>query len=222
MVIKLIDIYNNVAGQAWSMFDAEIESEDEFETSLLSSIQKALTELWCVYPYPFRYKTHNIATQPGVSSYDMPDGNIIKKTIGNVQKYSVKLKNHYLEYLSDLSEVDYASSIPEYFYIQNDKIIFVPVPDDIYNIEIEYLTLCIGKDFEGKKIFNLKKGSDYIEIPEKYEALFTNALITKSMVYAIAAISDENYSGYETQFAEAYKRLIQYCKGIDTEVWITW
>lgn len=138
MAIKLIDIYNSVAGQAWSMFDAEIESEDEFESSLLSSIQKAMTELWCAYPYPFRYKTHDIATISGVSSYDMPDGNIIKKTIGNVQKYSVKLKNHYLEYLSDLSVVDDSSSIPEYFYIQNDKIIFFPVPDDIYNIEIDY------------------------------------------------------------------------------------
>lgn len=79
MAIKLIDIYNSVAGQAWSMFDAEIESEDEFESSLLSSIQKAMTELWCAYPYPFRYKTHDIATISGVSSYDMPDGNIIKK-----------------------------------------------------------------------------------------------------------------------------------------------
>lgn len=222
MAIKLIDIYNSVAGQAWSMFDAEIESEDEFESSLLSSIQKAMTELWCAYPYPFRYKTHDIATISGVSSYDMPDGNIIKKTIGNVQKYSVKLKNHYLEYLSDLSVVDDSSSIPEYFYIQNDKIIFFPVPDDIYNIEIDYITLCIGKDENGNNIFNLKKGSDYINIPPKYEALFTNALITKSMVYAIASRNDENFSGYEEQFAEAYKRLIQYCNGIETETWISW
>lgn len=222
MVIKLLDIYNSVAGQAWSMFDAEIESEDEFESSLLSSIQKAMTELWCVYPYPFRYKTLNITTKSGVSFYDMPDGNITKKTVGKTQKYSVRINNHYLDYLTDLSEVDDTIGLPEYFYIQNDKILLYPIPDNTYDVEIEYLTLCVGKNELGENIYNLTKGSDYIDIPAKYEALFSHALITKSMVYAIAAISDENYSGYETQFNEAYKRLIQYCKGLDTEARILW
>ena len=47
-MIKYIDLYNDVTGQPWSMFDGDVESEDEFESTVKLSIQKAL--LRRVYP----------------------------------------------------------------------------------------------------------------------------------------------------------------------------
>ena len=64
--------------------------------------------------------------------------------------------------------------------------------------------------------------SDYIDIPERYEILFENALITLTMVYAIASESDENYAGYLKQYNDAYKLLIEFTKGIELDKRIGW
>ena len=56
MTLTFLDIYNEVAGQAWSMYDGDAESVDEMESALKSSINKALSEIWCSYPFPFRIK----------------------------------------------------------------------------------------------------------------------------------------------------------------------
>ena len=53
MTLTFLSIYNDVAGQAWSMYDGDAESSEEMESALKSSINKALSELWCSYPFPF-------------------------------------------------------------------------------------------------------------------------------------------------------------------------
>ena len=60
MTLTFLTIYNEVAGQAWSMYDGDAESVDEMESALKSSINKALSEIWCSYPFPFRIKTMTI------------------------------------------------------------------------------------------------------------------------------------------------------------------
>ena len=62
-MITLIDLYNEITGQAWSMFDGDVEAQDEFETSVTTSIQKALSSIWCSYKFPFRNKTQNFKTK---------------------------------------------------------------------------------------------------------------------------------------------------------------
>lgn len=221
--LSLKNIYNKVAGQAWSMFDGEVEDKDEFESSLLSSIQKALTELWCSYPFPFRIKDHNITTSSGKNNYDMPNGNILQKKIDNSQKFCVRVVGgSYLELIDDYSTLDDKQGEPVGFYVKNDNLCIYPCPDKEYKIEIEYLTLEVGKNIKGEPIFDLVEDDDYIDIQPKYEKIFENALITKSMVYAIASRTDENYSGYEEQFEKAYKILIRYCKGLKINSRISW
>ena len=41
MTLTLLDIYNNVTGQSWSVFDTDIETKEEFDSGVLTSIQKA-------------------------------------------------------------------------------------------------------------------------------------------------------------------------------------
>lgn len=79
MTLTFLTIYNEVAGQAWSMYDGDAESVDEMESALKSSINKALSEIWCSYPFPFRIKTMTITTREGVNEYATPNGNILKK-----------------------------------------------------------------------------------------------------------------------------------------------
>ena len=222
MTLTFLDIYNEVAGQAWSMYDGDAESVDEMESALKSSINKALSEIWCSYPFPFRIKTMTIAAREGVNEYETPNGNILKKTVSGTQVYSIRIGTDYLEYLDDYETFEVKSGKPTGFYISNENIYLYPTPDNVYTVTIEYLTLAIGEDDFGSAIYSLQKEEDAINIPEKYEIIFKNVLITKSMLYAIASETDENYSGYKEQYDKAYKILLNYTSGLEKERKIYW
>lgn len=222
MTLTFLDIYNEVAGQAWSMYDGDAESVDEMESALKSSINKALSEIWCSYPFPFRIKTLTIATREGGNEYETPNGNILKKTVSGTQVYSIRIGTDYLEYLDDYETFEVKSGKPTGFYISNENIYLYPTPDNVYTVTIEYLTLAIGEDDFGSAIYSLQKEEDAINIPEKYEIIFKNVLITKSMLYAIASETDENYSGYKEQYDKAYKILLNYTSGLEKERRVYW
>ena len=222
MTLTFLDIYNDVAGQAWSMYDDDAESVDEMESALKSSINKALSELWCSYPFPFRIKNMSFVTREDVNEYATPNGNILKKTVLGKQVYSIRIGKNYLEYLAEFETLETKSGTPTGFYVSNENIYLYPTPDKAYTVNIEYLTLAIGEDDFGTAVFSLVNDEDTIDIPEKYENIFKNALITKSMLYAIASEQDENYSGYKEQFDKAYKILISYTAGLDKEKRVYW
>lgn len=222
MTLTFLTIYNEVAGQAWSMYDGDAESVDEMESALKSSINKALSEIWCSYPFPFRIKTMTITTREGVNEYATPNGNILKKTVSGKQVYSIRIGTDYLEYLDNYETLKEKSGKPVGFYVSNENIYLYPTPDDSYTVNLEYLTLAIGEDDFGTAIYFLQNDEDAINIPEKYENIFKNALITKSMLYAIASETDENYSGYKEQYDKAYKILINYTSGLEKERKVYW
>ena len=222
MTLTFLDIYNEVAGQAWSMYDGDAESVDEMESALKSSINKALSELWCSYPFPFRIKNMSFATREDVSEYATPNGNILRKTVLGKQVYSIRIGKNYLEYLDEFDTLETKSGTPTGFYVSNENIYLYPTPDNVYTVNVEYLTLAIGEDDFGTAVFSLVNDEDTIDIPEKYENIFKNALITKSMLYAIASESDENYSGYKEQYERAYKILLDYTFGLKKERKVFW
>ena len=222
-MIKFIDLYNEITGQAWSMFDGDVEAQDEFETSVTTSIQKALNALWCSYDFPFRERTHLITTRANSNKYVAPIGNIIKKTSQGKKVFAVKCDyNKYLEYDPDIELLEPKTGKPEKFYIKNDEVYLYPTPDNRYLVTIDYLSLYLACDSEGSEKATLVDDEDYINIPERYEQLFKSALLPKAMYYAIASETDENYSGYKEQYEEAYKLLIKYSRGIDIDKTIGW
>lgn len=214
MAITYLNLYNDMTGQAWSMFDGDVESIDEFEKSVTTSIQKALNNLWNGYSFPFRERTLTIRTKNGVAVYATPNGQIQKKVINNKEVYTVKLDNSFLEEEPDYEILEEASGKPEYFFLKNDKIYFYPTPDGVYTIDIDYATIFAAKNKKGISKATLENEEDYIDIPEKYEQLFRSALLPLAMAYAIASETDENYSGYMKQYNDAYKVLVQNTKGL--------
>lgn len=222
MSIKLIDLYNEITGQAWSMFDGDVEAIDEFEKSVTTSIQKALGNLWNGYDFPFREKTLSFRTKVGKIAYQTPNGNIIRKTIKNKTVYMVKLGNKFLSYNPDCEIFDEESGEPEYFYLKNDEICLYPIPDSTYTITVDYNTIFAARSKTGMSKATLEAEDDYIDIPAKYERVFLNALLPFAMTYAIASETDENYSGYMKQYKDAYKILLNETKGINKEKIIGW
>lgn len=208
MSITLLDLYNMVSSQSWSMFDNDAEETEDFEPVLLTAINKALVEIWCSYPFDFRKKQKEILTQKFINKYNLPDGSIETKMTKNGERYAVMCGRKYIDFIEYPEELDFLAGKPEGFFIKNDKLSFYPAPDKTYKIMISYLTFAIGVDSDNRPIYALRDATDKIVIPLKYEQLFINALISKSMMYALSSPSDENYLGYSIQFEKAYKLLI--------------
>lgn len=222
MTLTLINLYNECASQPWSMFDSGAESIEDFESAMKISINKAVSYLWNQQPWSFRIQKRNIKTKINQASYNLPDGNLIRKTINGVQRYGIKYNKTYLEYAFDCDLLDELKGEPEKFYIEADKLYIYPVPDDIYQINLSYLLLPYGLNKDEEEIFELVNEDDYINIPEKYEALFKNCVISLAMMYAIADESDENYSGYKQQYDDSLNVLLKYCKNSVIDRFIVW
>ena len=99
MTLTFLDIYNSTASQAWSMFDDEVGSKNEFENALISSINKALSDLWCSTDFPFRRRTDEIIIMDGAVEYDLPAGNLVSRTFEGKEGFCVSLDGKYLDYI---------------------------------------------------------------------------------------------------------------------------
>lgn len=212
MTLTFLDLYNECAGQPWSMYDADAESIDDLETALKTSINKALSYLWNLQDWSFRITSTNIKTRINKSNYTIPDGIILKKTIKGAEKYLVKYEDTFLEYEPDYEVLEPQEGEPESFYVEGENLYIYPTPDNTYTINIRYLMSTVGLDADYNPLYELVNEDDYIDIPEKYEVQFKNCLISLAMMYAIADENDENYSGYKKQYEDALNTLNKYCK----------
>ena len=212
MTLDFLSLYNECAGQPWSMYDSDAEAIDDLESALKISINKALSHLWNLQAWSFRYANTTINTRANKSDYAVPDGNIVNETIGGVSRHFIKYDNKFLEYMEDYELQEEKTGEPENFFKRGESLYIYPTPDKAYKIAITYLLLPYGLDVNDNYLYELKNEDDYINIPEKYEAMFKNCLISLSMMYAIAEETDENYSAYERQYKDALSVLMQYCK----------
>ncbi|MCD8378548.1 MAG: hypothetical protein LUB59_07155, partial [Candidatus Gastranaerophilales bacterium] len=185
------------------------ECTDDFDPALISSINKALVEIWCSYPFDFRIKNMNILTQKYYNKYNLPNGSIIQKTTSDGEQYAVMYDGDYLEFIENPETLEAEYGEPEGFFIKNEYICFYPIPDKMYKINIEYASFAVGVDADNQAIYALRDDTDTIEIPAKYEQLFLNTVISKALMYAFASLSDENYEGFSVQYEKAYKLLIK-------------
>lgn len=212
MTLTLLDLYNECASQPWSMYDAEAESIDDLEGALKISINKALSHIWNLHDWSFRYTDMKLNMTKGRKSYSTPDGIIAETVIDKKTKHCVKYNKKFLDYVDDYEVKEEKAGEPEGFYKKGEQLYFYPTPDQSYQVEITYLLMPYGLDEEGAYVYELKNEDDYVNIPEKYEAMFKNCLISLAMMYAIAEETDENYSSYERQYNDALMVLMDYCK----------
>lgn len=221
-MITFLELYNEVAGQPWSMFDADAESEDDLESALKTSINKAASYLWNLQAWSFRIKEQKSRLVAGKNVLPFPNGKLLKETSNNRTTYGIKCEGKILEYLDDTTDLQQKEGTPEYFYIKGENIYFYPIADKNYQIEMSYLLLPYGLNAEEDEIYELVNEDDTLNIPEKYSALFRNCLISLAMIYAIADENDENHSGYLKQYQDALMTLIDYCNTPLTDRKVYW
>lgn len=217
MVLKFIDLYNECAGQPWSMYDNDVEDKEDFETAMKISLNKAISYVWNLHPWTFRKNTLRLKTKATKANYTIPDGIIATKTISDSKKYCVRYEGNYLDYNPNYSILDEQEGEPEFFYVDKEDFYLYPTPDDTYIISIDYYLAPFGLNEDEEEIYELSENDDYINIPEKYEIYFKNAVISKAMLYAITDQNDENDSGYREQYNDAMATLLKYCYDGTTE-----
>ncbi len=220
MTINFLDLYNDVASQPWSMFDYGAETSSDLEPALVSSINKAIIDIWYSYPFSFRLKKYNLITNPRYNSYNIPDGNILNESSIEDNLFAITIDGKHLSYNPELKE-DRKLGTPKEFTISDDEIILSPVPDRRYQVSIKYLTLSIGFNEDDEEIFYLENPTDYIDIPLKYESIFKNAVKAKAMLESLVSTGDENYLGYKIQFDKAYKLLIKVTNPVKKSMYIS-
>lgn len=211
MTLTFLNLYNSCASQEWSMYDGNATGTDEFEKSLVTALNKAVSEILYSYPFSFRKRTHVLFTLPKINNYSMPKGLIMKDKRG---AYSVSINSKKLKFIENHTALDNKTGVPEGFYIKGSKIVLYPTPEERFIISIDYLTLSVGEDKDGDEIFSLKKEDDIITVPEYLEEIFKNAVISRTMLYSIASEKDENFSAYKKQSEAAYRQLVKYSKGV--------
>jgi hypothetical protein len=204
------------------MSDPDAESMEDLESALKISINKALSYIWNLQPWSFRKETSNIKTKPGRANYTLPNGIIEKKTVNGVEKFGVIYGKKNLEYMEDYDYQEDKEGEPEYFYIDGENLYIYPTPDNIYQIKVKYLSLPPCYNVEEEEVFELTNEDDYLKVPDKYEKLFRNCIISLAMIYAIADENDENHSGYMRQYEDSLKTLMKYCSTKIVDKNIVW
>lgn len=213
MALTLLEIYNHVTGQSWSIFDTDIESQEEFDSGVLSSIQKALHNLWHSHNFTFRLKRKTIIINKDKISYIKPTGKIKKSGVKLIDDNKITI----LKEIKEENIIDLSPQKPTGFFIISDKIILNRKPDKNYKLIIDYYTDKLGINKENIGVYNLKNIDDKLDIPEQFEEMFLNALTTKAMVNAIASSNSRNFQPYIKEFLENYRTLINQTTGIESD-----
>lgn len=195
------------------MFDNDAESVEDFESSMRISINKAISHIWNMYEWNFKERERTFRTQNGKAYYKKPDGQIKIQYISGEKKYGVRCENKYLDYISTPQILEEAKGTPTSFYLKNNQLYLYPTPDKQYSITVDFDLIPYALSADGEEKLELEEDEDYINIPEVYEKMFKNCVISKAMVYALADHSDENHSGYTQQFEEALEVLTKFCEG---------
>lgn len=222
MALTFLDLYNECAGQPWSMFDNDATSVEDFESAMRISINQAISVLWNLQPWSFRLTKDKVTTKAGRALYEVPNGKIAKKVINSEERFMVTLDGEFLDYEPDYPLLDAQEGKPTSFYTDGDELYFYPTPDDKYTIEIKHHMLSYGLDEEEESINELVNDEDRINIPEKYEKLFKNCLMPLAMTYAISEETDENHSMYQKKYEDALEVLMDYCRSSIVDRYIVW
>lgn len=204
MTITLKEIYEKVTTQSWSIFDSDISSLEDDDAGVISTIQKALNELWNDYKYSFKLKNKIVTLQAETNNISKPTGHIKSLYLIDEDGDETVIK------CSGKTQETKKLGTPTEYFIKYNKIFFRPTPIETVQIKIDYYNRYPVLSKDGNPQFNFIELTDYLDVREEYEELFVNALITRTM--AIYPHPNQLINAtYREQSQHAYKLLIDAC-----------
>lgn len=191
--------------------DMQDTSSEEF-VSLRRVQQGCHTELSNRDDFPFAKTTKTIDTIVNQAEYAPPDGTIESIWVqGNTKK---------LTYDPNIMLLTQRTGRPTTFGVTNnpEKLVFYPVPDDIYLINITYYDTKNVIDVDGKPSFEITVGST-LKMPERVQHLYFDALEYRVLFEYMRKQSNPRWQPTEQLFNEKWKVFLKSCKPADTETY---
>lgn len=202
MTITLKQVYEEVTTQAWSIFDSDISTLEDDDAGVISTIKKALSELWNAYKYSFKLKSKTVTLNKENNNINKPVGQIKKIFLVDEDGEETEIK------CSGNDKITADIGTPKEYFIKYNKIYIRPMPLESCNIKIDYYSRFPVLSKNGTPQYNFIELTDYIDIREEYEDLFLRALITRTMAIYPHPNNLINTT-YQKQAITAYKALVE-------------
>ena len=202
MTITLKEVYEEVTIQSWSIFDSDISTLEDDDAGVISTIKKALNEIWNSYKYSFKLKSKTLTLSANTNSFSKPVGQIKDVYLVDEDGIETKLIN------SSNDLINNNTGMPKEYFFKYNKVFFKPTPVANCNIKVDYYNRYPVLSENGEPQLNFKELTDYIDIREEYEDLFLRALVTRTMALYPHPNTLINQT-YQLQSDKAYKLLIE-------------
>ncbi|OGI18957.1 MAG: hypothetical protein A2287_07170 [Candidatus Melainabacteria bacterium RIFOXYA12_FULL_32_12] len=163
------DILQNVCILAHEELPSSFSDSSDPYPEIKQYIKNTVEEICSKFPWTFREKKYELTTTATQREYTLPTGllaaNILQDGI-RIESFSKPLyfMNHY-----DLDKLILSSGKPYRYSVYSGKLILDPTPDDVYNVQIKYLTANFATSADGlTEKSNLSLETDISIIPDRH------------------------------------------------------
>lgn len=132
-------------------------------------IKDTVEEVCSKFSWTFREKIYTLNTVATQRNYDLSSGLVP----ANILKDGIRINDYYpplyFIYHNDLDKQVLSSGKPYRYSVYGGKLILDPTPDDIYTLQIKYLTVNYAANSDGtQEKLNLDLETDMAIIPDRY------------------------------------------------------
>lgn len=195
------DILKNVCTLAHEEEPLGFSSADNPYAEIKLCIKNTVEEICSRYKWSFRERINSLNTQAGVKEYSFPTGaetqNILENGV-RIEGVSTPLMFVFHE---DMDKFYSASGKPCRYSVYAGKIIFYPVPDRVYSIQVKYLTSNFA--YNSSKTVeksNLDLETDVCIIPDRF---------IKTVEWGALALYRQNYKP-DNKYSLAREKFLEY------------
>lgn len=197
-----------------SMIDPE-DMEDTTSEDFISlrRIQQGChSELSNREDFPFNKYTKNIQLTKNTQAYNLPDGRITQVRLSNGNNI------YELEHYPDMALLNESNGMPDRYSISYNpnKIKFYPIPDNTYNVAIDYNSTKNVILEDGTLSYIIEVNST-LKMPEQFQHLYFDALEYFILYEYMRKVSNPRFEPTYRIFQEKWSTFLRGCKPVDSE-----
>jgi len=168
-MLNYFDILKNVCLLAHEAPPASFSVAQSPYNEIKQYINNILEEVCSKFYWTFRERVFYTSTLAGQKEYELPEGIAAGEILQNGIRIGGVAKPLYFMLHSDLDMLSESSGQPCRYTVYNGKLIFDPVPDDVYSVTIKYLTtnFAYNADKSLEKT-RLQEETDVTIIPDRF------------------------------------------------------
>lgn len=163
------EILKNVCILAHEELPSDFSDTTDPYPEIKQYIKNTVEEVCSKFPFTFREKLYSFATESGKKEYSLPDGLLPQNILEDGVRINGSNLPLYFLFHEDIDIISQTSGKPYRYSFFGSKLILDPVPDNVYTIQVKYLTSNYAFDAAGViEKSNLDLQNDLTIIPDRY------------------------------------------------------